>query len=181
MMTESKKLPDIDPAIIAQLNVLFEQSFPGIDKRLNHFVVNTNMSEGHWLVPVVDVKPGTPTVPEVKDLEGAFTLNTPGAVTVEFQKVPSKTVIIRYLLSYEAALFAAKSKVSFNDIMHPVVRDMIEELREVKGFNEDTVSYGTSYGTFERPSGEVFNDNGESGGVEIRLFSDTSILVKDNK
>ena len=174
------KPTNISPEEVVKLNEFFTVSFRDIEKYLNAGVVETTRSEGYWLVPRIDVVPGVATIPDSD--EGAFSLNAPGKITVEFEKVKPHTVLLRNAFSYEAARFAAKSLKSFQTIFGPPVNDMIDELRAIKGFTEGQTSYGKYYGTFSRPgSGEVFRDLDESqGGIEIRLYSDTSLLPLNN-
>lgn len=177
----SNKLVEIHPDALVALNEMFHSEHKDIEKYLNAEVVETNMSEGCWMIPVVDIKPGKPTTPSPEESEGAFLLNDAGAVTLEYTKVPANTVVIRYLLDYDVATFAAKSKNAFRSIIGPITRDMIEELREIKGFQEFGTSYGGYYGTFVRPGSEnlVFKDTESGSGVEIRLVSNSSKLSKE--
>jgi hypothetical protein len=168
------KPTNISPEEVAKLDEFFGTSFKNMETYLNANVVETTKSEGFWLVPVTDHVPGKPTLPE--NGEDAFTLNSPGKVTITFEKVKPATVVIRVVLSYEAAKFAAKSLKAFQTTLGPVVNDMLEELRSIKGFNEDVTSYGGVYASFNRPgSGLLFRDLDESNsGVELRLYSDSA-------
>jgi hypothetical protein len=168
----TSKLTAIDPESVKKLDEYFRKSFKDVESYLNASVIETNMSEGKWLVPVVDSTPGTPTIPE--NGEEAFTLNPPGTITLTFEKVAPKTVVLRYAFDYETALFAAKSLKSFQSIFGPIVHDMIDELAEIKGFRSETVSYGGTYGRFTRPGDDdvIFRER-ESGDIELRLFSNS--------
>jgi len=179
----STKLVEIHPDALNKLNEFFVSEFKNIDDHLNKEVIQTNMSEGHWLIPVVDVSPGVPTKPSVEQAEGAYPLNEPGRVTLVYEKVPANTVVIRYRLDYDAATFAAKSKNAFRSVMGPIVNDMVEELRDVKGFNEFAPSYGDYYGRFSKLEGDglYFKDTESNDGVEIRLVSNSSRLLRNNK
>lgn len=178
---EAAKLVEVHPEVIEKLNEFFKVEFKEIDKHLNSDVIQTATKEGHWLIPLVDIKPGKPTIPSPEEADTAFKLNDPGLVSLDYQKVPVNAVVVRYRLDYDTAAFASKSRVAFRTIVGPLVRDMVEELREIKGFQETSYSYGDYYGRFARPEAEdvVFKDTDSGGGIEIRLISNSSRLANN--
>lgn len=172
--TYNQKIDAIDPEVLVTLNKMFEELLPDMEKHLNTGVINVQLSEGHWLIPSLDVAPGKPTI-AVGD-ETAFILNEPGVVSVSFEKEPMNQVVLRYKFDFETVVFAIKSKNAFDVAVGPVVKDMIDELRGIKGYNEFGFSYGNVYGTFKRPGSDLVFKELEAGGVELRLYSDSARL-----
>jgi len=159
--------------MLIKLDKLFISRYGKRFAELNRNVYPTAKNDkGNFEVPIVIVGPNGGTL--IKGAEGAFALNPPAVVSLQFRNMKPEQLVYRLSIPFDECKIAADKEEYFNYLFDEIVGKALNNYAATVG-KPDKVRFGTCYAEFQRPgtNKEIFKQL-EDSSLELRFYGEWS-------
>lgn len=161
----SLTLEQVTESLHKQFNKRYAKKFADLNKNVYPTAKN---DKGSFEVPVPVLGAGGGTL--ITGNEGAFNLNPPAPVSVQFKVMKPQSLVYRISFPYSECDIAANKEEYFNYLFDAILGKAIGNYEKTVG-GADKVRFGECYCIYERPgsNGDIFRqlDNTD---LELRLY-----------
>lgn len=155
--------------LLSNLDRLFIERYSKSFAELNKNIYITLLEEGTFEVPVPTLGPGGGTLVTGAGDGGVYKLESPAVVKVQHKRMEAANAIYRIVVPRYECEVAANKPEYFNYLFDSVIYKAIINYNSTFG-GDNKIRFGTSYCTYERPTGGIFYDLDGGDYLEFRLF-----------